>query len=366
MSGPASQGDGDTLAAHRLARARSEAVQAALVRGGLPADSVASVWDHQFTVREPRVTLWCFARRPATIARGTALPGATARVAVVPGRAATSPARTVAVATANAEPAPGIHIPDRPHPPRPAEHIADPPDLGAPIYRSDAAIEPPGSERRRAGDGTERVMRAGTGDPSAGTFAVRRSRGSRHPADRRPRHCRWPPTPSRRRGRSGRQASLPPAAAARRGGSQDRDRVRARQQLLCRATPRRELRPSWWRALQAARPLATSLRGRRPGGRRQGRAGNDDPAERRGVQPSRCADRRQGPGALDLAASARRRDHAGDRDPPAACWIRRRPGSRRVDAWPGVAAGGPVTGQQPASGSPAGRRSRASRDRPSA
>ena len=34
---PGIPGDGETLAAHRLARARSEAVQAALVRGGLPA-----------------------------------------------------------------------------------------------------------------------------------------------------------------------------------------------------------------------------------------------------------------------------------------------------------------------------------------
>src|SRR5688500_2723918 len=33
-------GDGDTLAAHRLARARAEAVQAALTAGGLPAESV--------------------------------------------------------------------------------------------------------------------------------------------------------------------------------------------------------------------------------------------------------------------------------------------------------------------------------------
>ena len=35
---PGLAGDGETLAAHRLARARSEAVQAALVRGGLPAE----------------------------------------------------------------------------------------------------------------------------------------------------------------------------------------------------------------------------------------------------------------------------------------------------------------------------------------
>jgi outer membrane protein OmpA-like peptidoglycan-associated protein len=48
---PGTPGDGDTLASHRLARARAEAVQAALTEGGLPAESVASVWDFQFTVR---------------------------------------------------------------------------------------------------------------------------------------------------------------------------------------------------------------------------------------------------------------------------------------------------------------------------
>lgn len=56
--GPGS--DGETLAAHRLARARADRVQAALTGRGLPARSVASVWDWQFAVREPRVTLWVF------------------------------------------------------------------------------------------------------------------------------------------------------------------------------------------------------------------------------------------------------------------------------------------------------------------
>lgn len=56
--GPGS--DGETLAAHRLARARADRVQAALTGRGLPASSIASVWDWQFAVREPRVTLWVF------------------------------------------------------------------------------------------------------------------------------------------------------------------------------------------------------------------------------------------------------------------------------------------------------------------
>ncbi len=52
--------DEDTLDAHRLARSRADAVQASLVRGGLPAKAIASVWDWQFMVREPRATLWVF------------------------------------------------------------------------------------------------------------------------------------------------------------------------------------------------------------------------------------------------------------------------------------------------------------------
>jgi outer membrane protein OmpA-like peptidoglycan-associated protein len=54
----------DTLGAHRLARARADAVQASLIADGLPAKAIASVWDWQFMVREPRATLWVFRLTP--------------------------------------------------------------------------------------------------------------------------------------------------------------------------------------------------------------------------------------------------------------------------------------------------------------
>ena len=54
----------DTLNAHRLARARADAVQASLIAGGLPAKAIASVWDWQFMVREPRATVWVFRLTP--------------------------------------------------------------------------------------------------------------------------------------------------------------------------------------------------------------------------------------------------------------------------------------------------------------
>jgi outer membrane protein OmpA-like peptidoglycan-associated protein len=50
----------NTLNAHRLARARADAVQASLIGGGLPAKAIASVWDWQFMVPAPRATLWVF------------------------------------------------------------------------------------------------------------------------------------------------------------------------------------------------------------------------------------------------------------------------------------------------------------------
>ncbi|MGI9434823.1 MAG: hypothetical protein ACR2Q4_08355 [Geminicoccaceae bacterium] len=52
--------DRETLEIHRLARARADAIQKSLVGYGLPADSIASVWDWKFLVREARATLWVF------------------------------------------------------------------------------------------------------------------------------------------------------------------------------------------------------------------------------------------------------------------------------------------------------------------
>ena len=139
---PGTPGEGDTLAAHRLARARSEAVQAALVRGGLPAASVASVWDYQFTTREPRVTLWVFSLPAGDDCKGTPLPGAPARVAAAQPPPATAAAAAVPVRPAerSLEPAPGIHLAappptvtvaaTEPQAPPAADHESSPPPVG--------------------------------------------------------------------------------------------------------------------------------------------------------------------------------------------------------------------------------------------
>jgi outer membrane protein OmpA-like peptidoglycan-associated protein len=88
---PGTPGDGDTLAAHRLARARAELVQSVLVRAGLPKDAIASVWDYQFTTREPRVTLWIFRLARGAECKGEPLPSRAARVAQRPKAPAAPP-----------------------------------------------------------------------------------------------------------------------------------------------------------------------------------------------------------------------------------------------------------------------------------
>ncbi len=52
--------EADILAAHSLARARADRVQTMLIEAGLPEDSIVSVWDWQFSVPQPVVTLWVF------------------------------------------------------------------------------------------------------------------------------------------------------------------------------------------------------------------------------------------------------------------------------------------------------------------
>ena len=142
---PGRPGDGDTLAAHRLARARAETVQAALTRGGLPAEAVAGLWDFQFTVREPRVTLWVFSLPQGDECEGKPLPGAKARIAVAelpqpePPTAATTAEETAAPGSAEGTTVPGSpQVAARDPEPAPGIHLPDPPPVAEPVV---AAIE---------------------------------------------------------------------------------------------------------------------------------------------------------------------------------------------------------------------------------
>lgn len=50
----------ETVDIHRLARSRADTIQESLIQNGLPAESIASVWDWQFMVQHARATLWVF------------------------------------------------------------------------------------------------------------------------------------------------------------------------------------------------------------------------------------------------------------------------------------------------------------------
>ena len=90
----------ETADIHRLARARADTIQASLVENGLPAASIASVWDWRFMVQQPRVTLWVFRLTAGEDCEDTPLVGnADQQVAAV------APAETpIAEATPKASP----------------------------------------------------------------------------------------------------------------------------------------------------------------------------------------------------------------------------------------------------------------------
>jgi flagellar motor protein MotB len=142
--------DNETLAAHRLARARADAVQASLIGGGLPAKAIASVWDWQFLVREPRATLWVFRLVQGEDCEGLPLDGNASRLVAAndagqtaPPRATpkeTPPARELAQAPTLAETASAEALPRAEAPP-PAE--AAPPARPAQRAEVDQAASGP-------------------------------------------------------------------------------------------------------------------------------------------------------------------------------------------------------------------------------
>jgi hypothetical protein len=113
----------DSLSAHRLARSRADAVQASLIGGGLPAKAIASVWDWQFMVREPRATLWIFQLTAGEDCDGRPLQEDLVAEAS-PSRARSAPSGSQAVVPAlpPLEPAPEQHAAE----PAPARETAAP------------------------------------------------------------------------------------------------------------------------------------------------------------------------------------------------------------------------------------------------
>lgn len=94
---PEAAKSGESLAAHRLARARADRIQQTMVERGLQASAIASVWDWQFLVKEPRVTLWVFRLHEGDDCEGKRLERPTAAPASAP--TAPSGARELPVRT---------------------------------------------------------------------------------------------------------------------------------------------------------------------------------------------------------------------------------------------------------------------------
>ncbi len=230
----------DTLNAHRLARSRADAVQASLIGGGLPAKAIASVWDWQFMVREPRATLWVFeltagedcegrqlhgdlvAEAPAT-EQGNAAPERVTKPAVAPAETPDAPAATAAkpaataakpaataakpAATARGEAAPKPAQPATAQPPVIAQAEAVPPAAAAPAARPQAE---PGQARQAAAKLTEPAP-AAESKPAA-SRPTRRADGPRphRRPRRRPNPPSRPPRPQRRPRRRPNPPSRPP------------------------------------------------------------------------------------------------------------------------------------------------------------
>lgn len=107
----------EALSAHRLARARADRIHRALIERGLQASAIASVWDWQFVVKEPRVTLWVFhlqqgedcQGKPLEAARAGAPPATTAGAGSEPAKV-----QSLVAAGEGAKPAPDTAQPMRP------------------------------------------------------------------------------------------------------------------------------------------------------------------------------------------------------------------------------------------------------------
>ena len=253
--GSAEVAGSDTLNAHRLARSRADAVQASLIEGGLPAKAIASVWDWQFMVREPRATLWVFRLTPGEDCEDAPLEGAApALVAqaeagdLVAADTAEPSERGAAIAGATLAP-PGSTSPDpviaRPAGPSPSPVPtvtqalpAASPSSGAPAAadvrtqvgtvvalpgRPEPTVQPP-AEAERAAD-QARGSRAGSGRAGRG-----RAGGSRAGAGRADRA-------KVDRGRAGRGRS-PGRAGGRSGAAARSSRPECRRRSRSRSSSR--------------------------------------------------------------------------------------------------------------------------------
>lgn len=175
---PEAAKSGESLAAHRLARARADRIQQAMVERGLQASAIASVWDWQFLVKEPRVTLWVFRLHEGDDCEGKRLERPTAAPA---GAAAAPPgARELAMRSAtppgDRQPAPA---------PSPTAPLA-PPEQRRAQGKAGPAAEP-------AGPAPSPLSAVATAPPAESPPPTRPMPGSKPPPP--PKTAKRPPTP---------------------------------------------------------------------------------------------------------------------------------------------------------------------------
>jgi outer membrane protein OmpA-like peptidoglycan-associated protein len=143
--------ENDTLAAHRLARSRADAVQASLIGGGLPAKAIASVWDWQFLVREPRATLWVFRLVQGEDCEGLPLDGNASQLVAENDAAQAVPAQAAPAAEPPTREAARAQPAEPPQPASPApraqtDQAASGPDLSGVMGSAIAAEATPRAE----------------------------------------------------------------------------------------------------------------------------------------------------------------------------------------------------------------------------
>jgi hypothetical protein len=182
---PSEVAENDSLAAHRLARSRADAIQASLIGGGLPAKAIASVWDWQFLVPEPRATLWLFRLTEGEDCDGTPLaPGASELVAE---------AESAAPAVPQSAPPAVDATPARPQPDRaaaPPAAVTQPVDPRAEVAQPApprtvsraAAATPPAAEADADAEGTAHIRQAEIRDAAEDLPVAARPEASAVPA----------------------------------------------------------------------------------------------------------------------------------------------------------------------------------------
>lgn len=161
---PEATGD-DALDGHRLARARADAIQGRLINLGLPAASIASVWDWQFQVRNASATLWLFELAKGDDCEGVPLEAASiAGASLEASEAAQAPIQTAALAPTTT-PAPsrnttsdvtgelsrqatGAASPPATTPPVPTAPVATPPAVPPVAQAPEREQVPPASEQQ--------------------------------------------------------------------------------------------------------------------------------------------------------------------------------------------------------------------------